>query len=392
MCVMQRCGYLVTALRFTIMSTLELTVRLVAGVLLTLANGFFVATEFALTRIPQFDKEEFQASAGLRRAWKITERLEIYLTGCQLGITTTSILLGIVAEPAVTALIGPVVGLLGIAPGTTSVISVVLAVVVINLIHKIWGEQAPTYLGVEKPKAVAQVTAPVLHVWTLLTYPFILLGDGLAKRTLGLFGVTISRSWTEAEAEGEEAEVGSRTELTRKIASLLRAQDVPDDRREEVLRALQIGSLPVQEIMVPREEIIALSTTNTLEENLQIATDHMLSRFPLVEGSLDQALGTIYVPVLLRDRKALRTGEVDLEALAAPMSTVAPEDSVSDLIDQLQEEGQELALVEEDGRVVGLVTITDAFEVIAGEVRDPLDDFAQENGWIRTLESAVRSR
>ena len=116
------------------------------------------------------------------------------LTGCQLGITTTSILLGIVAEPAMTSLIAPVMTLIGLGGQMASVNAVVLAVILIKLVHKIWREQAPTYLGVEKPVEIARLTAPALHGWTMLTCPFILLGDGLAKRTLGLFGVTIGRS------------------------------------------------------------------------------------------------------------------------------------------------------------------------------------------------------
>ena len=360
------------------MPTLDLAVRLVAGVLLTFANAFFVATEFALTRLPQFDESEFQGHPGLQRAWAMTQQLEIYLTGCQLGITTSSILLGIVAEPAVTVLIEPVVGLIGLGSQTTSVVSVVVAVVVINLIHKIWGEQAPTYLGVEKPKAIARYAAPVHYWWTTLTYPFILLGDGIAKKTLGLFGVTISRSWTDAEASEDDAEVGSRTELKRRMADLLRAQDVPVERRQEVMNAFTIGDRPIEDIMVPREKAVVLSTQRTLEDNLDVAATHVHSRFPLVNGGADDVVGTIYAAGLLRDWDALCTGDKQLEDLAASPVTVPAETSISRLIDYLQEREQELALVNDDGRIVGLITITDAFEAIAGDMKDPLDGTANQ--------------
>jgi len=359
------------------MPSLELTVRLAAGVVLTLANAFFVATEFALTRLPQFDEEAFQGHAGLERAWAMTQELEIYLTGCQLGITTSSILLGIVAEPAVTVLLDPAVGLLNLGAGTTSVVSVVAAVVLINLIHKIWGEQAPTYLGVEKPLAIARVAAPLHYGWTMLTYPFILFGDGIAKKTLALFGVKIERSWTEAEEEtGDDPsmEVGSRTELKQRMASLMQAQGIPVERRQEIVNAFTIGDRPIAEIMVPRDEVVALSTEHTLEENLRIASEHVHSRFPLTNGSLDDVVGTIYAASLLRDWDALRSGERTLENLAAEPVTVPAESSISRLIDYLQEREQELALVDDDDEIVGLITITDAFEAIAGEVNDPLDE------------------
>ena len=91
------------------MTPLEVGVRLLAGGALILANGFFVAIEFALTRVRQYSEAEFD-EPGLRRAWEMTDELEIYLTGCQVGITASSIAVGIVAEPALAALFEPLFG------------------------------------------------------------------------------------------------------------------------------------------------------------------------------------------------------------------------------------------------------------------------------------------
>jgi len=212
----------------------------------------------------------------------------------------------------------------------------------------------------------------VHYWWTMLTYPFILLGDGIAKKTLSLFGVTISRSWTEADGQGTE--VGSRTELKRQMADLLRAQNVPAERRQEVMNAFAIGDRPIEDIMVPREDAVVLSTQRTLKENLDVAATHTHSRFPLVNGSLDDVVGTIYAAALLREWDVLRAGDKQLKDLAAPPVVVPAETSISRLIDYLQEREQELALVNDDGRIVGLITITDAFEAIAGDMKDPLDD------------------
>lgn len=350
----------------------ELIIRLTAGLLLTAANAFFVVTEFSLTRLPQFDDEAHRDDERLRYAWKMVDRLEIYLTGCQLGITTTSILLGIVAEPAVTAVISPVVAALGLGATTTSTVAIILAVVVINLVHKIWGEQAPTYLGVEKPVEIARLTAPIHFWWTRTTYPFIILGDSLAKQTLRLFGVRIQRSWTQAEAESDEGDrVGSRTELKRKMASLLKEQDIPHDRQREVMRTLDIGDVPVRDVMVPRERIVALRAESDPKETLRLAAEHMLTRYPVKRG--DEFVGTLYVPALLKERDRYLDGEVTLESLSSRAVFVDAGRPVSDFIDLLQERGEELGLITENGRVVGLMTITDAFEQIAGQVRDPFD-------------------
>ena len=356
---------------------METVARLVAGILLVAANAFFVATEFALTRLRQFPEEEIQDDPGLRTAWEMTERLEIHLTGCQLGISASSILLGVVAEPAVTHLIEPAAALAGLAQGTTRVISVVVAIIFINLVHKIWGEQAPTYLGVERPKEVARHLAPALRVWSRVMSPIIRLGDGAAKASLGIFGVEMTRSWTEEVEGGEEGareeKVRTFAELRREMGELLSRGEVSTDRREEILQALAIGRIPVRRIMVPREEISALSLARSLDENLGRIAETRYARYPLLDEDEERFAGTVYVPALFPHLDELRSGETSLRDVAAPGIRVDADLPVSELIDRLQEVAQEVALVEEEGRVVGLVTITDAFEEIAGEVEDPLD-------------------
>lgn len=123
----------------------EIVLRLIAGLALILANGFFVAIEFALTRVRQYSEEEFiePGQQGLAQAWEMTEELEIYLTGCQVGITACSISLGIVAEPALAAIFGPLFGgtvLASIGAG------ILLAYAIVNVMHLIYGEQTPTIL------------------------------------------------------------------------------------------------------------------------------------------------------------------------------------------------------------------------------------------------------
>jgi len=346
--------------------------RLVGGVALLFANGFFVTTEFALTRVRQFPEEEFQGR-GLDRAWEMTERLEIFLSGCQVGITISSIGLGVVAEPAVAAALDPLVRAVGFGtPGAAghTAAAVIVAFALINLLHVVIGEQAPTYLGIERTKFVARYGAPPLYWWTKLMSPVILVADRIAKGLLSVFGVDITRSWAEEElGEGDP----SRSELTRRMGEALRGAGVSQERREEVINAFRIGDVPVGEIMVDREEIVALSTAEDVETNLRRMQESPQVRFPLVGDDLSEFLGIVYTPAILRHVEELQDGSLDLESLAAPPMTASTDTAVSDLIDRFQAESQELALVMEDGEVVGLVTTTDAFEAIAGELEDPLD-------------------
>ena len=134
-----------------------------------------------------------------------------------------------------------------------------------------------------------------------------------------------------------------------------------------------VGEQPVSEIMVPRTDIVALSTAASVEENLERLADSPHTRFPLVGEEMEDFRGIVYVPMVATHLSDLEDGDTTFEDLAAPPMTVSPETSVSDLIDQFQAESQELALVIADGRVEGLVTATDAFEEVMGELEDPMD-------------------
>lgn len=351
------------------MGLVELLVRIISGITLLLANGMFVTAEFAMTRLRQFDRDELGDDGSLDLAWEMTEELEIYLTACQVGITVTSILLGVIFEPAVTEIIHPLTALLGLGEVNTRFISVGIAVVLIQLMHTVWGEQTPTYLGVEKPREVAAVFAPVLYGWTWISYPWIYIGDHMAKWTLELFGIPLTRSWTQDEESVEDT-----SDLRRQMGELLSRGELSDERREEVLKALEIEEIATGEIMVPRDEIEAVDLSRSRSDNIDTIAETGFSRFPLIDGSLDDYRGTIYVPGILRRFREDPDDEINWTDVAVETMTVHQNVPVSELVDRFQEEKQELALVLEDGgTVVGLVTSTDAFEAIIGELRDPYD-------------------
>ncbi|MFB6269074.1 MAG: hemolysin family protein [Halobacterium sp.] len=351
------------------MNTVAVVVRLVAGVALILANGFFVAIEFALTRARQFTEDEFVGGdPSLERAWAMTNDLELYLTTCQVGITASSIAVGIVAEPALAAIFEPVFHdtfLASVGGGA------VLAFLLINLVHLTHGEQTPTYLGVERSRTVSKYGATPLFWFHKAISPVIRLGDGIAKATLRLFGVEMTGAWLETGADVIE----SRADLRNRLDAALGESDVPEERREEVLGALDIDRMPVESVMVPASEVIAVSTTVDLRENLDRMAEAPHVRYPLIGETLDDFRGIVYLPEVFRDLDDLRDGTDTLEDVAHPPMTLSASTSVSDAIDRFQAERQELAFVTgKDGGVVGLVTVTDALEAIAGQVEDPFDD------------------
>lgn len=349
------------------MTPLELTIRLLAGVALILANGFFVAIEFGLTRARQFTRDEFVGdNSSLERAWEMTDNLEIYLTTCQVGITASSIAVGIVAEPALAAIFEPLFETTALARiGAGGII----AFGIINLFHLTHGEQTPTYLGVERSRFVCRYGAAPLYWFHWLISPIIRIGDSIAKATLAIFGVEMTGAWLETEEDVLE----SRAELRNELSSVLDRGELPAERREEIINALEIGETTVGEVMVPPEDIVSLSTEKTIEENFERIRHTPHTRFPLIGSDATDFRGIVYTPSILDHMDELKEGDVAFEDIAAPPMTLSPETTLSDAFDQFQAEDQELALVVSDGEVVGLLSATDTLEAVMGELEDPLD-------------------
>ncbi len=350
------------------MDSLEVAGRLLAGMGLILANGFFVAIEFALTRVRQYPKAAFD-TPGLRRAWEMTQDLEIYLTSCQVGISATSIAVGIVAEPALAGLIEPFIA-------TTQLAAIgaggALAFLIINIVHLTHGEQTPTYLGVERTQFVARYGATPLYWFAKLIAPMIIIGDGVAKWTLRRFGIEMTGAWLETDTE----RVSSRAELRHRLGSMLDESDLTDERKDEVLNALLVGEQPVKEVMTPVEKIVFLSTAVSTAENMRRIGQHAHTRFPLIEGTPEEFLGIIYTPMVIDNYEQLIDKELTFEEIATTPMTVTETTPISEAVDQLQASQQELALVvseEHHPSVVGLVTATDALESIVGRLEDPID-------------------
>lgn len=178
-----------------------------------------------------------------------------------------------------------------------------------------------------------------LYWFNWLISPLITLGDGIAKGTL----------------------------------KLLERGDLFDERRNEVLNALDIDQLSLSEIMVPTDEVIALPTEPTVEENIERVRNTPHTRFPLIGETRTGFHGIVYTPSIIDHFEALKAGGLSFSEIAAPPMTVAADTTVSDAFDQFQAEDQELALVLQDGEVVGLLTATDALEAVMGELKDPLD-------------------
>jgi CBS domain containing-hemolysin-like protein len=334
---------------------------LALGIALVLLNGFFVAAEFALVKVrpTQIDPHVARGSRRGKVARHMIAHLDAYLSATQLGITLASLALGWIGNPAFSWLIEPLVGRLGVSPAAMSTISITLAFLVITILHIVLGELAPKSLAIRKPEGATLFTALPLFVFYKLTYPAIWVLNHGANAILRLVGV---QPVTESELAHDEGEL--RMLLASADASRLSKQ-----KRELLDNIFELSHRMARQIMVPRADVIYLSTTRPLEENLEIARESGHSRFPLCEGDLDHSVGLVHIKDLFRVGRP-----ESLEQVAREIAFVPETLELDRLLRRMRTERLHMAaVVDEYGGISGIVTLENVIEEIVGSIQDEFD-------------------
>src|SRR3989449_3782216 len=256
---------------------------LVLTVVLVVANGFFVAAEYAFVRVrkTQLDEIAQQGSVRARLASRVLDRLDQYISASQLGVTLCSLAIGWLGEPAVAALLEPVFNWL--PDPLLNVISVALAFGVITYPHIVVGELAPKYLSIQRAVPLALWCAYPLHLFYRLMYPFIALVNGSANAILRWVGI---RSTDERDVHSEE-------ELKMLVAVSTKKGVLQESERLIVGRAMEFADRMVRQVMVPRTEIVAVADDTPVAEILVTARQHRFSRFPVYQEDLDHIIGIV---------------------------------------------------------------------------------------------------
>jgi CBS domain containing-hemolysin-like protein len=340
---------------------------LVAALVLIALNGFFVAAEFALvrvreTRIMQLEQEG-SVRAGVVRA--ALHDLDAYLSVCQVGITVASLGLGWVGEPAVSSLIRPLFGALGIFnEGIVGLVSVVLGFAIITYAHLVFGEQAPKYFSIRRAEGTALWIARPLKLFMFLFRPMVWLVNASTNFVLRPWGIRL----------GEEMEVHSEEELRIMISSSAASGVLEPEERDYLHNVFDFGDTVAREIMVPRPDIEALPSDAPLEELVEKATFGRYTRYPVYEGDLDHILGAVHVKDLFR--AAMEEPEsFDLKPLIRDCLVVPENKRIEEILREFQKRKLQMAIViDEWGSVEGLITIEDVVEELVGEIQDEFDE------------------
>ncbi|WP_328882943.1 hemolysin family protein [Streptomyces sp. NBC_00299] len=343
---------------------------LAAAFLLILANGFFVAAEFGLVTVEATDAEK-AAAEGDRRAHRVVESLKelsFQLSGTQLGITITSLVVGMLAEPALAELLGGPFSAIGIPEGAVSGVAVVVGMLLASAVQMVIGELVPKNWAVSRPMQVARFVAGPQHAFATLFRPVIAGLNSVANRLVRALGIEPAEELASARTPGE------LVSLARHSAQ---AGALEQDTADLFVRTLSLAELTAQHVMTPRVKVSALQSSATAEDVVNLTRATGLSRFPVYREKIDEIVGMVH----LKDALAIRSSDrlrTPIGRIARPALLVPETLPVQPLLAQLRSEQPIAVVVDEYGGTAGVVTLEDIVEELVGEVRDEHDDVLNE--------------
>jgi CBS domain containing-hemolysin-like protein len=340
---------------------------LAAVVLLILLTGFFVAAEFGIVAVDRSAVER-RAQEGDRTARRILvslRNLTFELSGAQLGITVTSLVLGAIAEPTIAAVIEPAISALPFVSARSSPpLSLAIGLVLATAASMVFGELVPKNLAIARPYRTAVWFAIPLQVVNRLLRRLILVLNSAANWTVRKLGI---------EPREELAGVRSMEELELVIRSSGEEGRLDDDELELLTRAITFTEKVAGDSMVPRVSIVGLSRHDSIAELRRVSAGTGHSRFPVYDDDIDDIVGIVHVKDSISIPES-RIPVTPVGEIANPALQIPETSTLEYLLGELQRTGQGMAIVvDEYGGTAGIVTIEDLLEEIFGDIEDEYD-------------------
>ena len=337
---------------------------LILLLLLVVANGTFVAAEFALVRARR-GRVEALAKEGERGAREVLHQLDHideYLSACQVGITIASIGIGFLGEPAVAQLIEPLFG--GLSHGVAVGISVAIAFVLVTSLHISVGEQVPKMLAIDRADRTARRLARPLHAFRAASAPFTLGLTAISNRILRLFGV-----------RSDSIEEEYRSEDLREIIGQSATGGSLDPGEAVMLGGVfHLHEQEAREIMTPVPAVVTIDADETVEDALRRCVTSGHTRLVVIEDdNPDKVRGIVHNNSLVR--LYMNAGsDASIEPAVREVPIFPETKPLDDLLAELQRQRSSLGIVvDEYGRTVGIVTVEDILEEVVGEIEDETD-------------------
>lgn len=349
---------------------------LAIGIVLTIGTGLFVASEFALVNLDRADLEARQerGERGLRTTIGALKHTSTHLSSAQLGITLTTLLTGYTLEPVLSMWLAVPFAALGLDGAAGRVIATVLAVSIATLLSMIIGELVPKNLALSIPRATAKVVVPFQVAFTTVFRPAVALLNNTANAVLRGIGI-----------EPKEELSGART--AQELASLVRRSasegSLDLDTATLLARTLAFSDLSAQDVMTPRPRVASVDRTDSALDVIALARSTGHSRFPVIDGSIDDVVGIVHVKQAVAVPHEKRA-DVPASALQSDALRVPETMKLDSLLAELRGRGYQMAVVlDEYGGTAGVATLEDLVEELVGEVSDEHD---------RSRPDVVRSR
>ncbi|MFJ9349192.1 hemolysin family protein [Streptomyces sp. NPDC101237] len=331
--------------------------QLLIGFATLVVNAFFVGAEFALISVRRSQIEPY-AEAGDRRARSVLwglEHVSALLAAAQLGITLCTLVLGVVAEPAIAHLLEPVFHAVGVPTSAGHVVSFVIALTLATYLHMLLGEMVPKNVALAEPVRSALLLGPPLVALSRALRPVIFTVNAFANTLLRLLRV---------ETKDEVSATFTDTELAEIVKDASEAGLI-DDRAQERLRdALELGRRPVRDVVVPLERVVYARVGVTPEELERLSAESGFSRFPVVDEGR-RIVGYLHIKDALdaspRD-EAFRLRDM------RPIARVREDTRLDDVLTAMRGSRTHLAgVLGDDGRMAGLVTMEDVLRELFGQ-------------------------
>jgi CBS domain containing-hemolysin-like protein len=337
-----------------------------AGVLLALGTGVFVGSEFALLNLDRSDLEARRSKGekGHGITIKALKKTSTHLSSAQLGITLTTILTGYTMEPAISSMVSNPLTDLGVPEDFVRPVGGVLGILLATFISMIFGELVPKNYALAVPRATARVLVPLQVAFTWTFRPFIAFLNGSANRILRAMGIEPKEELSAARTADELSSLVQRSALQ----GLLE-----DDTATLLSRTIEFSSHNAVDVMTPRTKVESVHRSDTAWDVIALAKKTGLSRFPVIDESLDDIRGVVHVKQAVAvplDKRA----EVPASALQSEVIRVPETMTLDVLLTELRGRGYQVAIVvDEYGGTSGIATLEDLVEELIGEVADEHD-------------------
>lgn len=336
------------------------------GVLLTIGTALFVAAEFSLVSLDRPTVERAVAAGDTRAAGVLTaiRSLSTQLSGAQVGITITTLIVGYLVEPSLARLLEPPLSSAGLPSNLAPAVAVGLGLFLATVFSMVVGELLPQNLGISVPLATAKVVANPQRAFTRAMLPVITVLNGSANRFLRSIGV-------------EPAEELSPGRTPEELAALVRrsaeAGTLDEQTATLLTRSLDFSVHRADDVMTPRVRVVTVNLDESATDVIALARRTGLSRFPVEGEGIDDIVGVVHVKwavAVPRDgRDSVQVSQMVREVLRVPESL-----RLDPLLLTLRQQGMQMAVVEDEyGGTAGIVTLEDVIEEIVGEVSDEHD-------------------